>query len=63
MKRNILSSGDSSEPPHRRGLLAVLLTAVEENRRRIAGTVAAGIVDELGLRAQLSASRSQGLMR
>ncbi len=46
-----------------RGLLAVLLTAVE-GKKPAPGSLAQdplALFDELGLRGQLSASRSQGL--
>ncbi|MBD6302248.1 cysteine desulfurase sulfur acceptor subunit CsdE, partial [Salmonella enterica subsp. enterica serovar Enteritidis] len=45
-----------------RGLLAVLLTAVEgKNAAELQARSPLALFDELGLRAQLSASRSQGL--
>lgn len=45
-----------------RGLLAVLLTAVEGKRpQQLLAADPLALFDELGLRAQLSASRSQGL--
>ncbi|WP_079935454.1 cysteine desulfurase sulfur acceptor subunit CsdE [Salmonella enterica] len=45
-----------------RGLLAVLLTAVEgKNAVELQARSPLALFDELGLRAQLSASRSQGL--
>ncbi|MEX3018487.1 cysteine desulfurase sulfur acceptor subunit CsdE [Kluyvera sp. STS39-E] len=46
-----------------RGLLAVLLTAVEGKQPAdILATEPLALFDDLGLRGQLSASRSQGLM-
>ena len=46
-----------------RGLLAVLLTAVEGKRpQTLAENDPLALFDELGLRAQLSASRGQGLI-
>ncbi len=45
-----------------RGLLAVLLTAVEgKTVAELQAQSPLALFDELGLRAQLSASRSQGL--
>ncbi|EKY3119058.1 cysteine desulfurase sulfur acceptor subunit CsdE [Cronobacter turicensis] len=45
-----------------RGLLAVLLTAVEgKTPQELEESAPLALFDELGLRAQLSASRSQGL--
>nr|WP_284729686.1 SufE family protein [Escherichia coli] len=45
-----------------RGLLAVLLTAVEgKTAAELLARSPMALFDELGLRAQLSASRSQGL--
>lgn len=45
-----------------RGLLAVLLTAIEGKRpEELLSNDPLALFDELGLRAQLSASRSQGL--
>ncbi len=45
-----------------RGLLAVLLTAVEgKTRAGIPAQDPLALFDELGLRGQLSASRSRGL--
>lgn len=45
-----------------RGLLAVLLTAVEgKSAEELLGSDPLVLFDELGLRAQLSASRNQGL--
>lgn len=45
-----------------RGLLAVLLTAIEgKNAEALLASDPLALFDELGLRAQLSASRNQGL--
>jgi len=45
-----------------RGLLAVLLTAIEgKSAAQILSESPLALFDELGLRGQLSASRSQGL--
>ena len=45
-----------------RGLLAVLLTAIGKSAAELLAHSPLALFDELGLRAQLSASRGQGLI-